>query len=105
MVTIIERMSCIGLSFARRRGNILNDSKPVNAMMSFMKSTGMTEIAPARIPSPNLRAPRGELSRYENIYPHKRMGKKVMMTIGMSENISIKEWGFIFKKFQIHVTL
>jgi hypothetical protein len=105
MVTMIERMSCMGLSCVRRRGKILKDSKPVNVMISFIKSTGTTEIAPARIPSPNLRAPSGELSRYENIYPHKRMGKKVIIIMGISENISIKWLRFIFQKFHIVVTL
>lgn len=58
-------------------------------IISLIKSTGMTDSAPATIPSQNLRAPRGELSRYENIYPQMRMGRKVMITMGMSEKNAI----------------
>ena len=73
-----------------RSGNIFQCTRLAKSIISFMNSTGTTEIAPAIIPRPNLRAPSGELSRYENIYPHKRMGRKVIITMGMSEKISIK---------------
>lgn len=60
----------------------------------------MTDIAPAMIPRPNLRAQRGELSRYENIYPHIRIGKKVIIAIGMSERNAINLFSkdFVFSE-------
>lgn len=78
-----------------RSGNIFHSFKFVNIMISLIKRTGTTESAHAIIPIPNLRAPRGELSRYENIYPQTRMGRKVIIIIGMREKNSIRKRGFI----------
>lgn len=90
MVIMSERLS-VQYSFpCARSGNIFQDSRCKEVMISCMKRTGTTESAPASIPIANLRDPRGELSRYENTYPQIRMGRKVMMTIGMSDNTSIE---------------
>lgn len=77
------------LSPCVKSGKILKDSRWIYASISCMKSTGITDRAPARIPTPNLRAPSGELSRYENIYPQIRMGRKVMIVRGMIDKNSI----------------
>jgi len=77
------------LSPCMRREKIFHCARLVNVIISLIKRTGTTDRAPAIIPSQNLRAPSGELSRYENIYPQMRMGRKVMIIIGMSEKNSM----------------
>ncbi len=89
IVTRSEISRYISLFHCERSGKIFHFVRPVNSITLLIKSTGTTERAPAIIPSPNLRAPRGELSRYEKIYPQIRTGKKVIIIMGMSENISI----------------
>jgi hypothetical protein len=104
IVTKSDNIIPISLSQEIRSGNIFQCTRLTKSIISFINSTGTTEIAPAIIPSPNLRAPRGELSRYENIYPHRRMGRKVMIAMRMSENISIVIERFIFERFHIFRT-
>ena len=84
-----EKRSRISLSGLVRRGKIFQEAILPSIIRSLIKSTGTTDRAPATIPSQNLRAPRGELSRYENIYPQMRIGRKVMITMGMRDNNSI----------------
>lgn len=84
-----ENRSHISLSELTSRGNIFQEVRLLNIIMSLINKTGITDRHPAIIPIPNLRDPRGELSRYEKIYPQIRIGRNVNIIMGIRENSSI----------------
>lgn len=97
MVTKRESVSSIWLSPSNRSGKTFHDARLAKAIISLIKSTGITDSAPAIMPSPNLCAQKGELSRYENIYPHTSMGREVMIIMGMRDSRSMGKL-FYFRK-------